>query len=293
MQILVGLYIIFSGICYTKAHFALDIAKESQASKRCRFHGKTRCPTSAPYYDVVISTNSTYHYVQTTGCPPYENPGWTNPMQACVSDTTYEIPINPKVANVPIPVGEILTVYNGITYLKEDPAPILGALGVLINGVRIFGVGSPCGFGSDCPTDGGPSKWVDAVESEGHTTDSCGGHAAPGSGQYHVHSGIGFDTNAERQNCDLPQDVDGQHSERLGWMFDGYGMYGRLSLGGELPTDLDECGGHTHLLNGVTTYHYHMPDAFPWIVGCLRGCPEVSNNPNEFEFVTNNAEYGC
>ena len=61
-------------------------------------------------------------------------------------EQTYEFPIYPKVAKVPIPVGEILEVFEGITYLKEDPAPILGALGVLKNGVRIFGVGSPCGL---------------------------------------------------------------------------------------------------------------------------------------------------
>lgn len=271
----------------------MDIAKESQVGiQRCSTRGRIQCPTSPPYYDVVISRNSTYRHVQTTGCPPYENPGWTNRAEACVVELTYEIPINPKVANVPIPVGEILEVFEEITYLKEDPAPVLGALGVLKNGVRIFGVGSPCGFSSKCPIDGGPSIYVDAVESEGHTVDSCGGHADP-TGNYHIHSGIGLDTNVERANCGLPQDTPGRHSKLLGWMFDGYGIYGQVSLGGQLPTDLDECGGHTHLLNGVMTYHYHLPDAFPWTVGCLRGCPEVSNSQMSFVFVTNNAEYGC
>ena len=254
--------------------------------------GKVQCPTSSPFYDVEIRIRPMYRRITTTGCPPYENPGWTNPAKACVTEVTYLIPRNPKVANTPIPVGERLEVYNGITYLKEDPPPALGALGVLLNGVRIFGVGSPCGYNSDCPEDGGPSIYVDAVEAEGHTTDSCGGHAAP-TGDYHVHSGIGFDTNIERANCELPEDVSGEHSELLGWMFDGFGLYGRYSLGGELPTDLDECGGHTHLLDGVMTYHYHLPEAFPWTVGCLTGCPEVSNSPRTFSFVTESDEYGC
>ena len=78
---------------------------------------------------------------------------------------------------------------------------------------------------------GGPSKYVDAVEAEGHTVDTCGGHAAP-THQYHLHSGVGMTTNQLRESCELPTDVAGQHSSLLGWMFDGYGLYGRYSLNG-------------------------------------------------------------
>lgn len=99
-------------------------------------------------------------------------------------------------------------------------------MGVLVNGINIFGVGSPCGFSSKCPEQGGPSKYVDAVVSEGHTVDGCGGHPAP-THQYHVHSGIGMTTNYKREMCQLPQDVAGEHSKLLGWLFDGFGIYGR------------------------------------------------------------------
>ena len=97
------------------------------------------------------------------------------------------LPLNPTRAKTPIPVGEPYGRYDGILYLKESPAPIFGALGVLTNGVMVFGVGSPCGYSSKCPEDGAPTKYVDAVESEGHTVDQCGGHAAP-TNQYHIHS---------------------------------------------------------------------------------------------------------
>ena len=70
-----------------------------------------------------------------------------------------------------------------------------------------------------------------------------------------------------------------------------YGLYGHFSLNGEVPTDLDTCGGHTHLLNGEMTYHYHLPDSFPWIIGCFTGCPEISNN-RQLQFATGE-EYGC
>ena len=258
----------------------------------CNQIGKTQCPTEPPYHDTAITINGTFRYVKTSMCPPYKNPSWTNPSQACMFEMTYRIPVTPRASKVPIPVGEKQEVFEGITYLKEDPKPILGVLGVLKNGVNVFGVGSPCGYSSKCPEQGGPTKWVDAVESEGHTVDFCGGHAAP-THQYHIHSGVGLNSSTDRANCELPQDKPGEHSELLGWLLDGYGLYGRLSTGGKLPTDLDDCHGHTHEINGVNIYHYHMPDKFPWTIGCFKGCPEVSNNPRELGFVKTNSTYGC
>lgn len=46
------------------------------------------------------------------------------------------------------------------------------------------------------------------------------------------------------------------------------------------------------MLNGEMTYHYHLPDGFPWIIGCFKGCPEISNNPQQLSFATRE-EYGC
>ena len=56
------------------------------------------------------------------------------------------------------------------------------------------------------------------------------------------------------------------------------------------PQTADECGGHIHELDGVKLYHYHLPDKFPWTIGCFTGCPEVSNNRNEFRDLSKN---GC
>ena len=76
-------------------------------------------------------------------------------------------------------------------------------------------------------------------------------------------------------------------------MFDGFGLYGRYSLNETVPTDLDECGGHTHEIDGEMTYHYHLPDHFPWTIGCYKGCPEISNNEMELSFVNSDPDYGC
>ncbi len=210
----------------------LPVALAQRPPSTCSQEGKTQCSTKAPYKLPSTSNDSQFLYVNTIGCPPYANPGWTNPSQACQFPLTYKIPLYPKKASTPIPVGEKLVVYDNITYLKEDPKPILGVMGVLVNGVNVYGVGSPCGYSSKCPSDGGPSKWVDAVVSEGHTVDSCGGHAAP-THHYHIHSGVGMVTEESRVACQLPTDTAKEHSQLLGWMFDGYGLYGRNSLNGD------------------------------------------------------------
>ena len=255
--------------------------------------GGTVCPMEGPFHNVTITFDENFRYVTTFQCPPYDNPMWTNPNSACMVEKTYKIPLRPTTPTQSIPVGQGLRSYQGSLYLREDPRPIFGSLGVLINGVNIFGVGSPCGFGSPCPEDDqqAPSMYVDAVESEGHTVDQCGGHSSP-TGEYHVHSNLGFNSSDGRQECELPVDTPGEHSQLLGWMFDGYGIYGQFSENGEVPRDLDECGGHTHDINGSQVYHYHFPhpSQFPWVIGCFKGCPEVSNNEREFNMVT---QYGC
>lgn len=248
-----------------------------------------QCPVGDASVTASITTDDEFRYVKTDACPPYENPKWTNPGHACVQSLEFKIPLRQKKAKTPVPVGEPYGRYRGILYLKEDPPPIFGAMGVLSSGVMVFGVGSPCGYSSQCPDEGAPTKYVDAVESEGHTVDQCGGHPAP-THQYHIHSEIGFNTSSGRLACKLPQDESNSHSKLLGWMFDGYGLYGHYSLDGKVPTDLDSCGGHTHSIDGVETYHYHLPDSFPWTIGCFTGCPEASNNRREFANLT---QYGC
>ena len=78
----------------------------------------------------------------------------------------------------------------------------------------------------------------------------------------------------------------------IGEIYSRYGIYGHLSLNSEVPTDLDTCGGHTHLINGEMTYHYHFQDSFPWTIGCFRGCPDITNSRQQLRF-TRGEQYGC
>lgn len=95
--------------------------------------------------------------------------------------------------------------------------------------------------------------------------DGCQGHPEP-RGVYHYHS---------LTTC--LDDPAGGHSPRLGWAFDGFGLYGHHGEGGATLTnaDLDACHGHTHAVewNGETVelYHYHATWEYPYTLGCFRG----------------------
>ena len=69
------------------------------------------------------------------------------------------------------------------------------------------------------------------------------------------------------------------HSALMGYMLDGFGIYGPYGESGELlsSADLDECHGHTHqvLWDGamIDLYHYHWTYDFPYNIGCFKGTP--------------------
>lgn len=133
-----------------------------------------------------------------------------------------------------------------------------GAIGVAISGAVYFN-----------PYEGDGS---DTIANDDNTTidgipfiDACGGHPLPNAVSYHYH-GIPF--------CITDAvDTAGEHSVLIGYLFDGYPIYGPQDVDGEEPTDLDECMGHT----GPTpefdedTYHYHVSSEANYISECFSG----------------------
>lgn len=69
------------------------------------------------------------------------------------------------------------------------------------------------------------------------------------------------------------------HSALMGYMKDGFGIYGPRGEDGNVlaSKDLDECHGHTHevLWDGdmINLYHYHWTYDFPYNIGCFKGTP--------------------
>jgi hypothetical protein len=98
--------------------------------------------------------------------------------------------------------------------------------------------------------------------------DPCWGH--PVNAQYHYHgpSYACFDSNTTNE-----------HSPLVGYIIDGFGIYGPRGDGGKLVTnaELDECHGHKHPVRWegevVNMYHYHLNAEYPYSIGCYRGRP--------------------
>jgi hypothetical protein len=102
--------------------------------------------------------------------------------------------------------------------------------------------------------------------------DSYGGHS-DGTKTYHYHY--------PAQNLqDHIHDHTSGHSAIMGYMLDGFGIYGPYGENGELlsSADLDECHGHTHLVlwdgEMIDLYHYHWTYDFPYNIGCYKGTPQ-------------------
>jgi len=74
--------------------------------------------------------------------------------------------------------------------------------------------------------------------------DDCGGHVNLVVG-YHYHAAT---------DCLLETGQSDEHGTVVGLAMDGHHIYNRLSDDGELPGELDQCGGHT--VEGIG-YHYH------------------------------------
>ena len=141
--------------------------------------------------------------------------------------------------------------------LATAPSCAPGAVGILLSGVVLFNALDASGR--------------DAVAHE--TQDQCQGHPQE-SGVYHYHS---------VSTCVDNTTSTGAHSALVGYMVDGFGIYGRFGEGGKALTsvDLDECHGHTHEIEWdgkmVTMYHYHATWDFPYTAGCMRGRYSMAN----------------
>jgi hypothetical protein len=133
-----------------------------------------------------------------------------------------------------------------------------GAIGVSISGAVFFN-----------PYEGNGTQTVandDNVMIDGIPfIDACGGHPLPNGTTYHYH-GIPF---CVTDAIDTP----GEHSKIIGYLFDGYPIYGPNGEGGVAPTDLDACLGHVGATSefATPTYHYHVTATSKYISECYTG----------------------
>lgn len=145
------------------------------------------------------------------------------------------------------------------------------------------------------------------AEAEGYNVDTvdipliCGGHVTPpiGAGPlYHFH---------KASFCLMENSTNSgdSHSALVGWMNDGFAMYGFHDIDGKAPV-LDECNGHFGCLDDKcedVTYHYHSNNYTysgkgqftPYWTGCLGPSKGICNTTVHQEY-DNGADWcgaGC
>ena len=185
---------------------------------------------------------------------PVGHPTGTYPIRS--SDPASEFDNNP--GTISAQVVEISLPLNPT--LAATPSCLdLGTIAVALNGVSVYNALD--GAGRDAP----------AYEILG----LCTGHPQQ-SGAYHYHSASACQKEAHTLGHTL-----------TAYAMDGFGLFGLYDGQGQEITnaDLDECHGHTHDIDwdgaGISSYHYHLTNAFPYTIGCFRGSEVVEQTQSE------------
>ena len=191
--------------------------------------GSTTVPTvfTANYKSAVtLSSNGTSVTMKSNGTPDHVTPYWGTGNALYETQTTGQTltpgSLTAQVFSMTIPINPVAAT------TKE--ATSLGPIGMALNGVAIYNDRE----GGNVQVDAGTLT----------TFDRAGAHSGPG-GLYHYHF-----------NGDFTSDDD---AKLVGWLRDGFPIYGRKDKDGTYPSTLDTNGGHV----GATTeypsgiYHYH------------------------------------
>jgi hypothetical protein len=198
-----------------------------------------------------------------------------------VSTSTYQIPRT--------------TVFNAV----PKQATVVGGVGVAVNGIQI----------SSPSASGGPLQYADPAGTE-VDSDTCEGHPNP-SGHYHYHALRPSCLFKDAEDGDLRGKACTKASPIIGWIADGYPMYGPCECLDAACTQVVEmrsswkmqggdnnpraCAYQDYQYVGDATgeesdgdkfldqcnghygpkgdYHYHMTNEYPWTLRCYRGSP--------------------
>ena len=202
--------------------------------------------------------------IRSNGIPHYEFVQVT-PNPLVEQDHEYRLPVEPRMLEEPVPI------------------PLLGGIGVAVNGIPMFGPNE-----GPVPVE---EQFGDPVFNA--IMDTCMGHTA---GEYHYHAMV--------QRCLSTGVKDGDPSPILGFGYDGIPIRGPWGCADAECTEvlrhrsswekvrephqdawdaydyvekdgaeyLDACNGHSHT-GQDDDYHYHITETWPYILGCFAGEP--------------------
>ena len=198
-----------------------------------------------------VSCDGTYAYVASHGLASHTmmNGITATNLQVPVAQNffgtnAWRIPLNPAIAATPTTV-------------------IDGPVGVAINGVPIF---NPCKQGG-CQN--GDTKVLGEL-------DVCNGHAGRAD-DYHYHAA---------PTCLMAGKPAGYwDTHPVGWALDGFAIFGYNDASASIAARDTVCGGNTNpVVNAPAGYSYHVTDASPYVLSCLRGTPspDLANQGAKF-----------
>ncbi len=176
---------------------------------------------------ITLSATTTTVTLKSNGTPDHVTPYWG------VGHALYEAPslpgqtVNP--GNLQAQVFVMTIPINPVEATTKE-ATSLGPIGMSLNGVAIYNDRE----GGNVPVDAGTLL----------SFDRAGAHSGPG-GLYHYHFNGDF--------------ISVNDAKLIGWLRDGFPIYGRKDTTGVVPINLDANGGHVgptqNYPNGI--YHYH------------------------------------
>lgn len=175
---------------------------------------------------VTLSATTTTVTLKSNGTPDHVTPYWGT------GHAMYEAPFSGQVLN-PGLIGTqnySMTIPINPAEASSKEATSLGPIGMALNGVPLYNDRE----GGNVPVDAGVLA----------SFDRAGAHPGPGN-TYHYHSTGDFTGN---DNANL-----------IGFLRDGFPIYGRKDNDGSYPANLDANGGHVGTTAQYTTpiYHYH------------------------------------
>ncbi len=180
-------------------------------------------------------------YVESNGIPSHDMmvgiTAWQQQVpvpQFFYGDNAFTLPLNPQLSESPILFSP-----------DNIDSILMNAIGLAANGVPIF------------PALNNRGEDTVAIGE----TDMWGGHCGRAD-DYHYHGAPIHLT-----------DTVGMENP-IGFVLDGFPLYGLLEPDGSEPQALDEYQGHTHDDLG---YHYHSSTTYPYINGGIRGVVDATS----------------
>ncbi len=203
-----------------------------------------------------VACDSTTAYVSSLGLP---SGTVSDPTMNGMTTTNLQMPTATNFLGAhgwKIPLSASLA--SSITSIASGP------IGVAINGVPIF---NPCTQNGNCTATSG------AVTRANGGVDTCSGHAGRAD-DYHYHAA---------PNCLMAEQTDSTYwnEHPVGWLLDGFALFGYSNADGSTPVAKDTCGIAAISGAQVPTgypyaYAYHVSNTFPFITSnCLSGVPST------------------